>query len=187
MQQRAIILLVLLLAVAAGGFGQNTEIDGLINGELKMSYPSVYFKNKATDYAAMPYSADSCFKYMAAHINDIRSFVIWRDSSETEQLSNQRIKKLKTDLAKYIPKAKIYIESMKGAQKIAKRTIAKSDDATQVGYLLSLNSVFDVYTTSTLAEKIAGKKSHVYHPRWWCLSCWKKHRFSKDYRRLHVK
>ena len=165
---------------------QDTEIAGLIKGELKMTYPRIYFKNNVTDYAAMPYSADSCFKYITINLKDIRSFVIWRDSSETEQLTTKRIKKLKADLIKYTA-AKIYIESMKGAQRVLQSTISKANAYEQKQYLLSLNAVFDVYTTAQLAEKDLGKKSHIQHPRIWCLNCWKKGRFSKDYQRLHVK
>ncbi|HXD93044.1 MAG TPA: hypothetical protein VNX01_07505 [Bacteroidia bacterium] len=180
-------LFLILFIIATRFFAQDTEIDGLIKGELKMTYPRVYFKNNVTDYAAMPYSTDSCFKYIAANLKAVRSFVIWRDSSETEQLTTKRIKKLKADLHKYTPSAKIYIESMKAAQKISQFTIKKSNSFEQTQYLLSLNSVFDVYTTGVLAEKDLGKKSHVYHPRFWCFNCWRAHRFTKDYKRLHVK
>jgi hypothetical protein len=187
MQQRAIKLVAIFLVVATGLRGQNTEIDRLIKGELEMSFPSIYFKNNSTAYAAMPYTADSCFKYMATHIKDIKSFVIWRDSSETDKLVNKRIENLKVELNKYTPSGKIKIRTMGEAQKISQLTIHKSVDYTQTQYLLSLNSAFDIYTTGVLAEKNLGKKSHVYHPRIWCLNCWKAKRFSKDYRRLHVK
>ncbi|HXU27157.1 MAG TPA: hypothetical protein VN698_07985 [Bacteroidia bacterium] len=142
---------------------QDAEINGL-----KMSYPRVYFKTGSTDYAPMPYSADSCFKYIAANIKDIKSFVIWRDSSESEQLSTQRIKKLKADLHKYTP-AKIYIESMKAAQRVLQSSINKSNSAEQRQYLLSLNSVFDVYTTATIKNK-PGNEKHEKHLRRlvWC-------------------
>ena len=187
MQPPATKFFLIFFIVAKGLCAQSTEIDGLIKGELVMTYPRVYFKNNTTDYAAMPYSADSCFKYIAANLKDVRGFVIWRDSSETEQLTTKRIKKLKADLHKYTLSAKIYIESMKGAQKIAQLTIEKSNSYEQRQYLLSLNAVFDVYTTAMLPEKDLGKKSHVYHPRFWCFNCWRAHRFTKDYRRLHVK
>jgi hypothetical protein len=187
MQQQATKFLFIFFIVAGGLRAQSTEIDGLIKGELVMTYPRVYFKNNSSDYAKMPYTVDSCFKYIATNLKDIKSFVIWRDSSEGEQLTSKRIKKLKTDLNKYIPTTKIYIESMKGTQKISQLTIKKSISTEQTQYLLSLNAVFDVYTTGTLPEKDVGKKSHIYHPRFWCFNCWRAHRFSKDYRRLHVK
>ena len=163
------------------------EIDGLIKGELKMTFPRVYFKNGTSDYAPMPYSPDSCFKYIADNIQDVKSLVIWRDSSETEKLTTKRIQKLKADLNKYTPATKIYIESMKAAQKLPQRTISKSNSAEQKQYLLSLNTAFDVYTTETLPKQKLGKKSHIYHPRFWCFNCWRAHRFTKEYRRLHVK
>lgn len=187
LQQQATKFLFIFFIVAKGLCAQNTEIDGLIKSELKMTFPRIYFKNNLIEYEAMPYTVDSCFKYIAANLKDIRSFVIWRDSSESEQLSTRRIQKLKADLNKYTPSAKIYIESMKGAQKISQLTIKKSSSIEQTRYLLSLNAVFDVYTTGTLPEKQVGKKSHIYHPRFWCFNCWRAHRFSKDYRRLHVK
>ena len=44
--------LIFLLVVSATILrGQNTEIDKLIDGELKMTFPSVYFKNNSTEYA----------------------------------------------------------------------------------------------------------------------------------------
>jgi hypothetical protein len=186
MQQQATKILFILLLIAKGLCAQDAEINGLIKGELKMTFPRIYFKNKTSDYAPMSYTVDSCFKYIAANLKDIRSFIIWRDSSETEQLTTKRIKKLKADLTKYTS-TKIYIESMKAAQKILQSTINKSNSYEQRQYLLSLNSVFDVYTTGMPAEKDVGKKSHIYHPRFWCFNCWRAHRFTKDYRRLHTK
>lgn len=187
MQQRTTKLLLIFLVVAAGLQGQNIEIDGLIKGELKMTFPSIYFKNNSVDYAAMPYTVDSCFKYIATHIKDIKSFVIWRDSSEKDQLTKRRIKKLKADLNKYTPADIIDIQTMGKTQKISQSTIHKGVDYKQIQYLLSLNSVFDIYTTGVLTEKKRTKKSHIERPRLWCLKCWKNRRFSKDYRRLHVK
>ena len=49
--------------------------------ELKMTYPSIYFVLNSTEYAVMPYTVDSCFKYIAANIKYLNSIVIWRDSS----------------------------------------------------------------------------------------------------------
>jgi hypothetical protein len=153
------IKLAILFLISTGLQGQDSNIDRLIKGELKMTFPSIYFKHNSTDYALMPYTVDSCFKYIAAHIKDINCRPIWRDSSETEQLTNERIKKLKLGLNKYLPTKKINIQSMRKAQKISQRTIVKGVDSTQVQYLLSLNSVFDVSGTIKLKE--LKEKKHV--------------------------
>ena len=155
-------LILVLLFISPTLSGQNVEIQTSINnGELKMSFPSIYFKHKATDYATMPYTVDSCFKYIALHIKDINDLVIWRDSLETEKLTNQRIKKLKTELSKYKVSG-IYIKSMGKEQKISRRTIEDSTDSTQIKYLLSLNSVFDISRTKTPIKPHKG----------WHLPCW---------------
>ena len=140
------------------------------NGELKMNFPSIYFKNNSTDYAAMPYSADSCFKYIVENIQYINDLVIWRDSLETEKLSKQRIKKLRTALHKYKEVRGIPIESMGKEQKISRHTIEMASDNTQVQYLLSLNSVFEI--SATRFEKQAKFTNHIMHPRFWCWGCW---------------
>jgi len=125
--------------------GQNSEIKTRLDvGELKMTFPSIYFKYNSTDYAKMPYTVDSCFKYIATNIKDINSRPIWRDSGETERLTNERVKKLKSDLDKYLGSGKIKIQSMGKEQKISQRTIYNGTDSTQIQYLLSLNSVFDI-------------------------------------------
>lgn len=122
----------------------------------------------------MPYTVDSCFNYIAKHIKDIKAYVIWRDSSEAEALTNKRIKKLRADLNKYTPAREIYIESMGKEQKIAQQTIAKGD----VPYLLSLNAVFDISETASLiTQKV--KKNHALHPRVWCWRCWRRGAFFK--------
>jgi len=171
------IVLILLLA-PAGLRGQHSGAHGLVNGELRMTFPSVYFKNNSTDYAAMPYTADSCFKYIAAHIKDINSYVIWRDSSETEELTNKRIKKLKTELNNYTPSGKIKIRPMGEAQKISRRTIDMGVNPKQIQYLLSLNSVFDVSGVVFRVTK-KSKKNHALHPKIWCWRCWKRRAFFK--------
>lgn len=140
------------------------------NGELKMNFPSIYFKNNSTDYAAMPYSADSCFKYIIANINYINDLVVWRDSLEPEKLSKQRIKKIKTALHKYKEVRGIPIESMKNEQKISRHTIEMLTDKIQTGYLLSLNSVFEI--SATRFEKQAKYTNHIMRPRIWCWQCW---------------
>ena len=141
-------LTILLFFSTTGIQGQDTEIETRLSiGELKMTFPSIYFKHNSTDYATMPYSFDSCFKYIALKIKDLNSYSIWRDSTEKERLTYIRIKKLKSDLNKYLPSNKIHFQSMGTAQKISRRTIEKSVDAKQIQYLLSLNCVFDISGT----------------------------------------
>jgi hypothetical protein len=123
---------------------QSSDVETRINnGELKMTFPSIYFKNGSTDYAGMPYTTDSCFKYIADHVKFLNDLNVWRDSSETDQLTYLRIKKLRADLNKYTS-AKLNIRSIGNAQKISRRTIYSGTDSSQIRYLLSLNSVFDV-------------------------------------------
>jgi hypothetical protein len=151
--------------------GQSKEVDRLIQNELKMTFPSVYFKNKSTDYAPMPYTADSCFKYIANNIEYINSMALWRDSSESIELAQQRIKKIKDGLRKHIRTRRIRIKKISGRQKISSYTIYTGTDSRQVDYLLSLNSVLDV---SALIVLPPGKKSHGEKPRWWCRWCWER-------------
>lgn len=160
-----------LLFVLAEFKGQNREIQTkLSNGEFQMTFPSIYFKHNSADYAPMPYSVDSCFKYIATHVKDIPDFVIWRDSLETEKLTRLRIKKLKTEFNKFKQARNIYIESMGKKQKISRYTIEKSVDKAQTQYLLSLNSVFDISKTRITEEN--KKASHYLRPKIWCWSCW---------------
>src|SRR5207253_2800759 len=79
-------------------------------------------------------------------IKDISGKPIWRDSLETEHLTNERIKKIRVDLRKYTS-SRLRIQSMKQSQKISRRTINLGIDSAQVDYLLSLNSVFDIAKT----------------------------------------
>jgi len=144
-----------------------------------MTFPSIYFKNKTTDYATMPYTVDSCFNYIAQHINDIKAYVIWKDSSETEQLTNKRIRKLRLALKKYAPAAEIYIHTMGKQQKLAPHTIATGVGEEQVQFLLSLNAVFDISETGDKIEKQWKKKGHGNNPRIWCWKCWKRGAFFK--------
>jgi hypothetical protein len=169
MRKRTQRLLILLFFISSGLLAQDPGIDRLIKGELKMTFPSIYFKHKSTDYAAMPYTADSCFKFMALHIKDINSLVIWRDSAETEQLTAMRIKKLKVGLDKYTPSEKIDIRTMGKEQKISRHTIDLTDNDEQIQYLLSLNSVFDISKTRSSRRK---SKTHVELPRLGCKNCW---------------
>jgi hypothetical protein len=163
MRKRAIKFLIFYVVISISLYGQNANIKTRINnGELKMSFPSIYFKHNSTNYATMPYTVDSCFKYIATNLKDINSRPIWRDSSEAEQLTNERIKKLKADLNKYLGSKKIKIQSMQKEQKIPQRTIYSGTDSTQIQYLLSLNSVFDISRTKTLI------KPH----KAWHLPCW---------------
>jgi hypothetical protein len=161
MQQQIVKIITILLFVATGLCAQNKETDRLIEGELKMTFPSIYFVNRSKDYAAMPYTVDSCFKYIAANIKDIKSFVIWRDSSETEKLTSSRIKKLKAGLNKYTPSGKIHIHSMDKEQKISQHTIGEGVGDKQIHYLLSLNSVLDISKTKFPTEVKLKKKKHI--------------------------
>jgi hypothetical protein len=179
-------LTIILLFLTTGLRGQAPEIEKLLaDGELKMTFPSIYFKHNSTDYAVMPYTADSCFKYIATNIEYLNSYPLWRDSSETEELTDERMLKLKADLKKFTSTRRIRFESMGDQQKVARSTINKSTDAEQRAYLLSLNSVLDVSGVMLRREK-SKKKSHVDRPRLWCINCWENHRFSKSYR-LHLK
>lgn len=141
-------LTIILLCITIGLKGQDTEIDLLIENELKMTFPSIHFKHNSTNYAPMPYKTDSCFKYIALNYNkDINSLVIWRDSSETEELTRQRIQILQTGLKKYIKIGSVAIHSMGQEQKVSRQTISKTSDKSKIDYLLALNSVFDISKT----------------------------------------
>ena len=158
--------LIFILLLSTKLCGQDASIKTRHDvGELKMTFPGIYFKHNSTDYATMPYIVDSCFKYIALHIKDISDIVIWRDSLETEKLSQQRIKKVRIALSKYKVKG-IYIESMKKEQKISRHTINAIADSTQIKYLLTLNSVFEIAKTRLRNETMvnANKKWHV--PCW---------------------
>lgn len=132
-----------------------------------MTFPSIYFKHNSTEYADMPYPVDSCFIFIQKNIKDIKSYVVWRDSGETEQLSGQRVKRIRAGLNKYT-KAQIKVLSMGKEQKISRYTINKNAKE-QRQYLLSLNSVFDVYTTRTRKEMKT--QTHIQRPRIWCWGC----------------
>lgn len=75
---------------------------------------------------------------------------MWRDSTETEQLTKNRIKKLRTDLNKFTPSSKIHFDNMGEVQKVSRHTIDKSLSPEQIQYLLSLNSVLDISGTIVL-------------------------------------
>ncbi len=140
-------LILFLFLASSSLYGQGWEIKTRIDfGELKMTFPSIYFKHNSTEYAEMPYTVDSCLKHIATNIKDVTGKPIWRDSAETERLTNERIKKIRTDLSKYTS-SKLAIQSMKTSQKISRRTINLGVDSAQVDYLLSLNSVFDIAKT----------------------------------------
>lgn len=152
-------LMLLLLFLAPRLNAQEDEIDRLMQSELKMTFPSIYFKHNSIDYATMPYTVDSCFKYISLHYKDyINAMVIWRDSAETELLTSERIEKLKAGLRKYIPSGKIEIRSMGNQQKISVQTIRMTNDSTKIAYLLSMNSVFEISKTGFPPEKKVVKK-----------------------------
>ncbi len=125
---------------------------------LSMTFPSIYFKHNSTEYAVMPYAVDSCYEYIADHVKYLDALTLWRDSNETEQLTSQRLKKIRTDLKKHT-KAIISIKNMGDEQKISQRTINAGNDTSQRQFLLTLNSVLDV--SGTVRKK----------PKYHCLIC----------------
>lgn len=152
-------LLLIILFIPARLDAQEHEIDRLITGELKMTFPSIYFKHNSTEYADMPYRVDSCFKHIAFNYDkDLNSLVIWRDSMETEELTNRRIKKLNSELRKYIKGTVVEIYSMKQKQKISRRTINMTSNEAKIDYLLTLNSVCDMSKTRMAHKTIKRKK-----------------------------
>lgn len=156
--QALIKLLIVILFIPTKLQGQEHEIDRLIAGELKMTFPSIYFKHNSMDYADMPYKVDSCFKHIALNYDkNINSLVIWRDSLETEELTSRRIKKLNSELKKYIKGSVVEIYSMKERQKVSRRTISMTSSEAKIDYLLTLNSVFDISKTR-IAHKQTKKK-----------------------------
>lgn len=165
--------LLVLLLISGKFSAQNSEINRRMEGELQMTFPSIYFKHQSTNYAPMPYTADSCLKYIALHIKDIHDFVLWRDSLEPEKLSRERIKKLTDGLNKYLPGSKVLILSMGKEQKISRHTLQQTTDEKQLNYLLSLNSVFDIAKIRFPKEKTLSVKSHILRPKIWCWGCWK--------------
>ena len=56
--------LTILLFITTVVQAQEPEIDRLMKSELKMTFPSIYFKHNSTEYTTMPYSADSSFKFI---------------------------------------------------------------------------------------------------------------------------
>ncbi len=167
-------LTLILLLLSTRLLGQDSEIDRLMKGELKMTFPSIHFKHKSTDYATMPYSADSCFKFIANHFKgNINDLEIWRDTLETEELTNKRIEILKVGLRKYLKHGKIEIHSMENEQKVSRHTMAMTSDSTKIKYLLTLNSVFDISKTQT-QNTTAIKPHKVSH-----LPCWMNLRLNK--------
>lgn len=164
-------LVVALLLVSSGLYAQDGEIDRLMKGELKMTFPSIYFKHNSTEYAKMPYTPDSCYKYIAKHFkDDVTEMVIWRDSAETEELTKARIEILKAGLRKHLRKRRIEIESMGEQQKVSRQTMHLTTDTTKLNYLLSLNSVMDFSNTNYIMKK--NKGDHVMHPKITCIHCW---------------
>lgn len=182
--QTLVKLTIVFLFISTWLQGQDKEIQTRINdGELKMTFPSIYFMHNSTDYSIMPYTVDSCFKFIATNIKYLNSYPIYRDSSEAEQLTNKRIKKLKDDLNKYTPTGKIKIKSMGNNQKIYRRTINKTADKEQIKYLLSLNSVLDV-SGAIHPKKKWTRRTH-YEGRYLCFGCWRRGAWTREYQRLH--
>lgn len=164
---------------------QEAEVRRLMEGELKMTFPSIYFKPNSMEYAAMPYSADSCYKYISDHFSEnINSLIVWRDSLETEDLSVKRIKKIKKELRKYVRSGKIEIESMEAEQKLPRRIIEMTADSTQIKYLLSFNTGLDFSRTKFAAKKTRTYKNHYERPRLNCWDCWISGFHYKERRRI---
>jgi hypothetical protein len=168
MHQRTAMIILIFFVCTLSLQGQKTSIQTSSNTpELKMAYPNIYFKHNSIEYAKMPYPVDSCFKYIAVNLKNLYSLDIYRDSSETDQLTNKRIKKLNTDIHKYLPLERLNIKSAGKAQKISQQSIYKSTDSTQIQYLLSLNSVFDV-SGSLMKKKVKMKKLSGRKPKSHC-------------------
>lgn len=150
---------------------QESKSEDLGN-QFKMNFPGIYFRHNSLEYAPMPYTVDSCMKYIAENFDDnINSLVIWRDSAETEVLVNKRIQKLQAQLRKHIRNRKCEIYSMGDNQKISRYTISQTKDKAQSDYLLSLNSVFEI--SKTRVDHKIKIKNHIMRPRITCWSCWK--------------
>lgn len=113
-------------------------------GELQMDFPGIYFRHNSTEYAPMPYRVDSCLRYLIQHYDDIRSFVMWRDSSESEKLSADRISKIEADLQALKFHKTFRTRSMGNAQKVSYYTIRQCNSVAEADRLLSLNSVFEI-------------------------------------------
>jgi hypothetical protein len=173
MHQLKVKIFLFLVYATTGLNGQAVETSKPIDNEIKMTFPSIYFKHNSLDYALMPYTVDSCYKYIANNINDISDFVIWRDSKESKYLSSERIKKLKIEINKYTPSSKIDIEIIGNGQKVTQRTINEGMDENQIQYLLSLNSVFDIARTGSSTINKLNKRNHKFYPKIWCWKCWK--------------
>ncbi len=166
-------LTVLLFCVSTRLQAQEPEVDRLIQNEFKMTFPSIYFKHQSSEYATMPYTADSCFKHLAMHFKDeVSSLVMWRDSAETEELTLKRIGKIKRALAKYVD-AEPDIHSMGAQQKISRETMRKTSDKLNKEYLLSLNSVLDLSKTRFPKDGPTRALAHVLRPKIWCFKCWR--------------
>lgn len=184
LQKQPAKLLLMLILITNGLKSQESDVDTrLKNGELTMTFPSIYFKHNSTDYALMPYTVDSCFKFIATNIKVLNSYFIWRDSSETELLTNKRIKKLHDDLNKYTSTRKISFKTAGNKQKISRQTINKDLNGEKKQYLLSLNSVLDV-SGAIHPKKKWTRRTH-YEGRYLCFGCWRRGAFTRDYQRLH--
>lgn len=145
-------------------FGQNGEVERLISNELKMTFPSIYFKNNSVEYIDnLPYTLDSCYKFIAGNCDRTNnSLVIWRDSAESEELTRRRIKKVKAALKQYGILGRIEVYSMGAEQKISRNTINLASGQTQRDYLISLNSVFEISKSMKLSPKKKAKRHLVW-------------------------
>jgi REP element-mobilizing transposase RayT len=165
-QKWMVILVLTPTAIKAQDIGLDSRLK---SGELNMTFPSIHFKHQSTDYAIMPYSVDSCLKYIASHFDEnINSLVIWRDSVETDELTSKRIKKLRSALKKYLQAKEFEIYDAGDEQKVSRHTIKMTTDSSKIKYLLTLNSVFDISKTR---KRFETSQSHVLRPRVFCWNC----------------
>lgn len=102
MTRQALKIFFILLVVVTSVQGQSTQ---------KMYFPNIYFKLNTADYAKMPYTVDSCIKFIVDNIKAKGQpyFIMFRDTLETELLLRRRIKKFKNDLSKFMSADKIQI------------------------------------------------------------------------------
>jgi hypothetical protein len=153
-----------------------------ISDELKMTFPSIYFKNNSVEYAEMPYTTDSCFKYITGHKKEVGYMVVWHDPGEPDVIAIERLDKVKNEIAKYHPEGKIHFVIMSEESKLSKETIEKARTPEEKKYLLALNSVID-YSPSRINKNQGTYYNHIWYPRPWCLACWK-HGFHTRQRKL---
>lgn len=90
-------LFVILLLLTTTLFAQQKDTSTTVGSQIKMTFPSIDSKTKVPIMLQCLIQLIPALNYITKHVKDIKAYVIWRDSSETEVLTNKRIKKLKTD------------------------------------------------------------------------------------------